>query len=79
MEWRGLRNVRPSRGGLCERGLMETAVIGFLLIPLFWAGLAVLFFWLLYQAIWRGVRRGLQEFHGRNDASGRGGDGLPLD
>ena len=36
----------------------------FILVFLLYAGLIALGFWVLYQVIWRAVRRGLREFHG---------------
>ena len=46
-------------------GFAPFGLVAFLLFFVLYGGLAVLFFWLLYQAIWRGVLRGLREFYGR--------------
>ncbi|HET8958332.1 MAG TPA: hypothetical protein VFM95_07730 [Microcella sp.] len=54
-------------------GFAPFGLVAFLLFFVLYGGLAVLFFWLRYQAIWRGVARGLREFYGR--AGGAPGDG----
>lgn len=43
--------------------------IGFLLIALIWAGLIALIAAVLYQVIWRAVRRGLREYHGVSETA----------
>lgn len=38
--------------------------VGLIVVFLLYAGVIAVGFWVLYQVIWRAVRRGLREFHG---------------